>query len=104
MSRFLFAFSLLAAVTVATPSFAQWSNSERDEFSRDCLDACRKNPNVSDNRKGQCVDYCACVQSGSEQTEPNYRLLNQDFQSGKDTDRVRAVKGLVPNCNRKAFQ
>lgn len=101
-SRFLLA-AMSAIFLMVTPSFAQWTGAEREEFTKECLEACRKNPNISEARRPQCVDYCECVMESAERIEPKYKVLNDDFIKNRDTDRVRSVKGTVPACNRKAF-
>jgi hypothetical protein len=105
MSRKIF-FALVCSVAftaLAEPASAQWSQSERNEFTNNCLSACRNNPNVADAAKPQCVTYCACVLDGAQGVEPNYRVLNDDFLNNRDTERVRAMRSLVPGCNSKAF-
>jgi hypothetical protein len=88
----------------ALSAHAQWSGAERDEFQKDCLQACRANPNVSADRKGQCIEYCACVGEAAERAESSYKVLNDDFLNGRDTPRVGQVKSAVPGCNSKAFR
>jgi hypothetical protein len=103
--KIFFAALCFAALSLtALPVHAQWSSTERAEFSRDCLQACRDNPNVSSERKGQCVEYCSCVGEAAERAEPNYKVLNDDFLNGRDTPRVGQVKSAVPGCNTKAFR
>lgn len=104
--RIVLAAAFVAGITAltATASFAQWAQSEREEFARDCVQSCRANDKVPSDRKGQCVDYCACVGDAAERTEPNYKVLNDDFLQQRDTPRVRAVKNSVPACNQKAFR
>lgn len=94
---------LIAMTFTVQLSHAQWTETERDEFYRDCLDSCRKNDKVPESQKGQCRDYCTCVMEGSESRAPNYKALNDDFLASRDTERTRAVRGLVPGCNRQAF-
>lgn len=94
---------LLALAFSAHVAHAQWSEAQRDEFYRDCLNACEKNEKVPAAQKAQCKGYCICVMEGAEKIEPKYDVLNGDFLANRDTDRVKSVKGLVPACNKGAF-
>lgn len=93
----------MAFAFAATLAHAQWTEAQRDEFYRDCLNACEKNQKVPAAQKAQCKGYCICVMEGAEKVESKYDLLNGDFLANRNTDRVKAVKDLVPACNRGAF-
>lgn len=93
----------MAFAFAATLAHAQWTEAQRDEFYRDCLNACEKNTNVPAAQRPLCKGYCICVMEGSEKIEPKYDVLNGDFLANRSTDRVKAVRNLVPACNRSAF-
>lgn len=101
VAAILFAF----AVPLSTPAMAQWSDSQRTEFTNDCLTACRKNPRVPEAQRPQCDDYCLCVRSEGEKlfTEAQYDQMMKDFAARRQTPEIKQLSELAPACNRKAF-
>lgn len=95
----------IAAIASAAPASAQWSASQRSEFTADCLNACRNNPKVPPANRPQCVDYCGCVVEEGERVfnETDYDEIARDFAAGKTTEKVRRLQGFTPVCNRRAF-
>ena len=95
----------VALVLAATAQFAnaQWNANQKSEFAQGCISSCQRNDKVPADQKTKCVDYCACVAEGGERVAPNYDRLNSDFIANKDTDEVKAFRGLVPGCNARAF-
>jgi hypothetical protein len=93
---------LLAAAAVAafaSPAGAQWTESERAEFHRDCLQSCQTSPRVAESNKPQCNAYCVCMGEETSKAEPNYPLLDDDFRHGRDTPRVQAARRLTAVCS-----
>src|SRR5690606_17743796 len=62
----------MAFAFAATLAHAQWTEAQRDEFYRDCLNACEKNQKVPAAQKAQCKGYCICVMEGAEKVESKY--------------------------------
>jgi hypothetical protein len=105
--RKLIAASIFAAcaVALALPASAQWSATQRSEFTNDCLAACRKNPRVPEAQRPQCDDYCLCIVSEGQKlfNEAQFEQLNKDFLAKKQTAEIKQFQDLTPACNRKAF-
>lgn len=89
----------------AMPSSAQWSASQRDDFTSVCADACRRNPRVPEAHRSQCDDYCDCVRAEGEKflNEAQYDQMMKDFAARKQTSEVKQFVDLTPICNNKAF-
>lgn len=101
----LFAAFAVLSVSLALPAAAQWNAKQRADFTNDCLDACRKNPKVSEPQRPQCDDYCLCVASEGQKlfNEVQFTQIMKDFEARNQTADVKKFIDLAPTCNRKAF-
>lgn len=96
-------FLAAAVAAFASPASAQWTESERAEFHRDCLQSCQTSPRVAEANKPQCNAYCVCMEEETSKAEPNYQLLDDDFRRDRNTPRVQEARRLTAVCSSRVL-
>jgi hypothetical protein len=92
-------FLLVAGPSGAT---AQWTKNQRTIFMNDCLDACRKNPNVHATRRSECRAYCECTLERHQKNLPDYQAAEDAINSNPNSAEARVFKEDTA-CNKRVF-
>lgn len=83
-----------------------WSSAARSTFINDCLDSCRKNPEVDASNKVKCSNFCQCAMKEGERlfTQAEYEQIEALSQAEKSSPAwEKYIKTAVPMCNQRAF-
>lgn len=101
---------VLAFVTVPArvggPTGA-WSETERTEFIRSCVDSCRKSPGVTPDRFPLCDDSCKCAADEGEKLLPARELtqIYTAYQNGtaspEQREKLKTLQDASLVCARK---
>jgi hypothetical protein len=82
---------------------AQWAKNHRTIFMNECLEACRKNPNVHPTRRSECRAYCGCALEKHQKNLPDYQAAEDAVNNNPNSAEARVFKEANTACSKRVF-